>query len=288
MRPLTGQTYSVDFGGDRTFTLEDRSDTFQVSPAGLALGRHLAQTLTPAELSGRILETGTGSGAIALLLRSLGARSITGLDISAGAIATARRNELANFGGSAIDFRQGSLFPESKTGPRYDVIIFNPPGWRAPSPQLRAALRGSPGLDLDAMFFADTTVLSFLKLLPQFLAVNGRAILGLNSLMGIADVLNRVKAEDQSSPILEHQLLGRHEFPLVFYTQEWRRLQHQLISQFKRGRQEYSAVFVYREDVIHWFYEITEFRRVGSMRLARGGPAAELDRGAEPAQTQVR
>jgi release factor glutamine methyltransferase len=284
------QTYPADFGGGRIFTLENRSNTFQLSPAGLALGRHLAQTITPAELSGRILETGTGSGAIALLLRSLGARSITGLDISAGAIAAAQSNELANFGSSAIDFRRGSLFPESsdKSAPGYDLIVFNPPGWRAPSPKLRSALRSSPGLDLDAMFFADTTVLSFLKLLPQFLAVNGRAILGLNSLMGIADVLQRMERESQSPSSLVYRLLERHEFPLVFYTEEWRKLQHRLISQFERGRQEYSAVFVNRGDEIHWFYEITEFRRFGARTLAGSGRLSELSPNTETAENQVR
>ncbi len=268
------KTYPADFGGGQVFHLLDRPNTFHLSPAGLALGKHLAHTLTPAELTGRILETGTGSGAIALLLRSIGATSITGLDISEAAIATARCNELANFGNSSIEFQQGFLFPEAQANSRYDLVVFNPPGWRAPSPGLRNALERNPGLDLNAMFFGDTTVLKFLKLLPKYLAPNGRAIVGLNSLVGIADVIQRMQETNLDSAAIEHRMLERHELPLVFYTEQWRRVQHSLVSQFERGRHEYSAVFINRGDSIHWFYEITEFRPENSALLTTAQPSA--------------
>ena len=244
-------TYDVTFHGDHTFRLLDRSKTFHVSRAGIALGDHLVRNLRASELTGRILEVGTGSGAIALLLRRMGATEILATDISASSVQTAKENELVNFGSAAIDFRNGDLFPDGAG--RFDLIVFNPPGWRTPSNILKAELdKKRHSLDLDAMFYGDNILLRFLHQLPKHLTAGGRAVIGLNSLIGIDDILHRGHDD------LRSRLMERLEFPLFFYTDEWAEVRASLLSEFERGRQEYAASYVAKGDTIHWFYEITE------------------------------
>lgn len=256
-----GGTYEARFDLGHGFRLFDRRDTFHVSQAGIALGNYLVHNLRDGEISGRILEIGTGSGAIALLLRSMGATSIAATDISGSAVATARQNELANFGDALVDFRIGDLFADGEPRQRYDLIVFNPPGWRAPSDLLKAELlgRASP-LGLEAMFYGDSVLLRFLQQLPEHLADGGRAVIGLNSLIGIADVFDCLRStqKPRGGRALRSQLLERVEFPLHFYTDEWREVSDFLLAQFERERREYAATYISRGETIHWFYEITE------------------------------
>jgi release factor glutamine methyltransferase len=251
--------YETSFAEGHRFLLRDRPGTFRVSRAGIALGEHLARHLTRREISGRILDVGTGSGAIALLLRSLGATRITATDIAQTALSTARQNELDNFGDSLIDFQHQDLFPGPSTAGdgRYDLVVFNPPGWRAPPPSVQTELASRRHtLDLRAMFYGDDVLLRFLRQLPHQLADGGRAVIGLNSLIGIADVLGRSHATPDVAT--QVRVLEKHEFPLFLYTDEWSEVRSMLIQEFERGRQEYAADFVTRGGTIHWFYEITE------------------------------
>jgi release factor glutamine methyltransferase len=230
-----------------------------VSPAGIALGDYLMRNVRADELDGRILDLGTGSGAMALLLRSMGARAVCATDISPSAVSSARLNELENFGHSSIDFQCGDLFPHVADGEdnRFDLIVFNPPGWRAPTDALKAQLsKKHHSLDLEAMFYGDTVVLRFLQDLPNHLTDTGRAIVGFNSLVGVADLTNRTP--------LHSYLRESIEFPLLFYTDEWFEVRHSLLSLFEQGRADYGATYVTRGDTIHWFYEIIEVTRYPS------------------------
>jgi release factor glutamine methyltransferase len=105
----------------------------------------------------RIADIGTGSGAIALALaKELAASLIVATDISAAALAQAKRNAGALNLESRIDFRQGDLF-EPVDG-LFDMIISNPPyisvkdyenlpdGVKAYEPSM-ALLAGETGLE---------------------------------------------------------------------------------------------------------------------------------------------
>lgn len=274
---LTGENYEVEFDRGHRFRLFDRPGTFRVSQAGLALGNHLVRNMREDEIGGRILDVGTGSGAIALLLRELGATSIAATDICESAVGTAAQNELENFGDSIVDFSHCDLFPRPAPGTdgRFDLIVFNPPGWRTPPGFLEAGLAEKHrSLNLDAMFYGDSVVLRFLKLLPDHLTENGRAIIGLNSLIGIADIARRSRSAHQSrdGSTMHSRLLETFEFPLMFYTEEWLEARSYLLSEFERGREEYAATYVTKGDTIHWFYEITE---VTVDRLALSAPRHE-------------
>lgn len=69
--------YSAYFGLGHQVKLQDKPGVFKVSLAGTALGAYLLKGLSQGELTGRLLDVGTGSGVLALLLRSMGAEDIT-------------------------------------------------------------------------------------------------------------------------------------------------------------------------------------------------------------------
>ncbi|MEU0544250.1 class I SAM-dependent methyltransferase [Nocardia sp. NPDC005978] len=275
--PPTG--YEAVFDGGHRFRLLDRPGTFRLSRAGLALGNHLRANLRPAEIGGRILEVGTGSGAIALLLRDMGATSIAATDICAAAVESARQHEVANFGDSIIDFEHCDLFPRNDSGEneRFDLIVFNPPGWRTPPGLAESGLAELDGtLNLDAMFYGDSVVLRFLQQLPDHLTENGRAVIGLNSLIGIADIADRAASAHRArtGSAIHSRVLESCEFPLMFYTEEWARVREFLLTEFERGRREYAATYVTKGDTIHWFYEITEVT-VEPLALSTAAPRHE-------------
>jgi release factor glutamine methyltransferase len=71
-----------------------------------------------------VLDIGTGSGAIAITLKKqLLSLDVCATDISADAIATAKKNAASNK--CSIDFFNSDLFPDSKDV--YDIIVSNPP-----------------------------------------------------------------------------------------------------------------------------------------------------------------
>jgi release factor glutamine methyltransferase len=272
--------YQAHFEDGHCFNLYDRPGTFHVSPAGLALGNYLIRNLREDDIAGSVLDVGTGSGAIAFVLRNLGASSIAATDICASAVKTAEDNELANFSDSVIDFRHCDLFPDPELMQHkgYDLVVFNPPGWRAPSEALKKELSANGHtLDLKAMFYGDKIILRFLQRLPMYLAENGRAIVGFNSLVGIEDVIERARSTSgtRAGYELRTRLLQRIELPLMFYTDEWRAVGDSLLDQFERGRREYAATYMTRGDTIYWYYDITEATIEATTDPARPSPVAE-------------
>nr|WIE93228.1 peptide chain release factor N(5)-glutamine methyltransferase [Mesorhizobium sp. WSM4875] len=103
-------------------TLEPRPDTETLVDAILPFTKSTAERLGQC----RILDIGTGTGAIALaLLSAIPAATATGVDISPGALATATRN--------AADLGLGGRFKAlhsnwfEKVSGRYHLIAANPP-----------------------------------------------------------------------------------------------------------------------------------------------------------------
>jgi release factor glutamine methyltransferase len=93
----------------------------------------------------RIVDLGTGSGAIALALKRTHPQcSVTGTDVSVGALAVARRN--AERLGLAIELVETSWW-QGLEGRRFDIAIANPPYIAAADPHL-ATLRHEPAVAL--------------------------------------------------------------------------------------------------------------------------------------------
>lgn len=103
-------------------TLEPRPDTETLVEAVLPF----VKTMAAREGVCRILDLGTGTGAIALaLLSAEPAATATGVDISAGALATAARNAGLLGLGNRFTTVQSDWF--KKVSGRYHVIAANPP-----------------------------------------------------------------------------------------------------------------------------------------------------------------
>ncbi len=79
------------------------------------------------EFRGTILDLGTGSGCIAIALAiNLPGTSVTGIDISEGALAIARENGKLN--GASVSFMKADIFNFDVINyPKTDIIVSNPP-----------------------------------------------------------------------------------------------------------------------------------------------------------------
>lgn len=107
-------------------TLTPRPDTETLVEAALAqMPEAAAEDAPPRPV--RVLDVGTGSGAIALsLARERPNAEITATDISSKALQIARLNADELRVGENVRFLEGSLF-EPVRGERFDLIVSNPP-----------------------------------------------------------------------------------------------------------------------------------------------------------------
>jgi len=258
--------YDAYFGLGHAIRLIDKPGVFKVSPAGLALGSHLVtRVVADEDYAGRFLDLGTGSGVLAILLRSLGATDIVATDICGDAVDLAAENESLNFTRQAIAFQRGDLFEALKPGQdRFDKIVFNPPGWRTPSSRFLeevSRLGGHADMALSSMFYGDDVLIRFLQELPDRLHPRGHAIVGMNSLVGIQDVLARYRNMHAGSSSLSFRLIERHTFPLLFYTDQWRRAETVLLEEFAMSRSRGAAAYVIdSRGRLYWSYELIECR----------------------------
>ena len=103
--------------------------TFHVEP-GVLIPRADTEILVEKALEwmkpgARVLDIGTGSGAIAVSLAKLGRQAqVTAVDVSDRALKIARRNAERN--GAAVEFVKSDCFSALK-GRKYDMIVSNPP-----------------------------------------------------------------------------------------------------------------------------------------------------------------
>jgi ribosomal protein L3 glutamine methyltransferase len=112
-------------------------------------GNDAALIADPAAVT-RVLDLGTGSGALAVLAaRRFPGAAIDAVDISADALAVAAKNVAAHDLAGRITLLQGDLFAPV-AGERYDLILANPPYVDAPGmAALPPECRHEPALALD-------------------------------------------------------------------------------------------------------------------------------------------
>jgi release factor glutamine methyltransferase len=121
----------------------------------------------PSDEPARVLDLGTGSGAIALAIASeRPLSSVVATDFSTAALEVARRNAL-RLAVKNVDFREGDWYGAIKGGERFDFILSNPPyiGPTEPEPQQgdcrfeppTALVAAQEGLAALAAIFANAT-----------------------------------------------------------------------------------------------------------------------------------
>ncbi|AZF21247.1 50S ribosomal protein L11 methyltransferase [Pseudomonas sp. R3-52-08] len=255
-------SYSIYYGLGQQLDFIHSPTVFRVSLAGVRLGCYLLRSFSSSRSNNSFLDVGTGSGVHALLARKLGVQDIFATDISPYSIEQAKLHEHINFKQPAISFCIGDLFsnlPERQ----FETITFNPPGWRTPSPSLTQRLdiiEPTGQLPLEAMFYGEQIIARFLDNLPKYLAPTGTAIVGLNSLVGIRDVLNGYRERHHGAPPLAYRLMERHTLPLLYYSDHWQATSKLLKSEFEQwANQDLAAYSADKHGIIFWSYEIVEF-----------------------------
>jgi release factor glutamine methyltransferase len=130
-----------------------------------------------ASREGRVVDLGTGSGAIALALaQERPGWQVMATDISAPALEVARANARA-LGLTAVEFRHGSWFGPL-TGMRFDLIISNPPYVAAHDPVMSAgALACEPRVALTPGDDALASLRAIVRGAPQHLVPGGWLLL---------------------------------------------------------------------------------------------------------------
>jgi release factor glutamine methyltransferase len=126
----------------------------------------------------RVLDVGTGSGALALLAARQGARA-TGVDIAPLAVRCAEANAYRNGLAARAHFLVSDLFAALPSEARYSLIVFNPP-----------FLNGRPTSWFERTLFdpAHAALLRFTSQVRQFLAPGGTALVAFSS-AGDCDLL---------------------------------------------------------------------------------------------------
>ena len=144
----------------------------------------------------RILDLGTGSGAIALALASrYSDAEVTATDQSEGAITLAKENALALNLSSRVTFIKGNWFEPLDEGARFDLIVSNPPylteaEMQTAEPEVidhepqSALASGQEGLDDLGLLF---------KSVPKYLAEGG--LLALETGIGQADAIKAMASK---------------------------------------------------------------------------------------------
>ena len=127
-------------GGQKTGFYLDQVENYQLV-AKAAKGR-------------RVLDCFTNQGAFALACAQYGAASVLGVEVSADAIAAARRNAERNHL-SNIEWREANVFDllpaEERRGAQYDLIILDPPSFTKSKSKLDDAMRGYKEIHLRAL-----------------------------------------------------------------------------------------------------------------------------------------
>jgi release factor glutamine methyltransferase len=117
---ITGETefYGLPFRVNRS-VLIPRPETEHLVERVIALAAYFERP--------RILDVGTGSGAIAVALaHRLPAAQISAVDVSAAALVVARENAAKNGVGDRIRFLDGDLLAPV-AGERFEIVVSNPP-----------------------------------------------------------------------------------------------------------------------------------------------------------------
>ena len=167
-----------------------------------------ALRLLPTDTALNILDIGTGSGAIAIVLaKELPAAAITAVDISPAALEFARINAAAH-NVSTITFLLGDLFhPVRSQEHAFDIIVSNPP--YIPSNEIHHLPQGLRDYEPHSAFDGGTSGLDFYRKItnqaPRYLKANGFLLLevGYDQSTAVSNLINKTGAFSNPETVLD-------------------------------------------------------------------------------------
>lgn len=160
---------------------------------------------------GSVLDIGTGSGCIAIVLAiNLPGSTVTGIDISEGAISIAQEN--ARINSAPVTFLHADVFaPESFAIPKADIIVSNPPYVRSSEKKKMA----KNVLDFEphsALFVPDDDPLKYysaiIRLSEKILVRRGKIYFEINEAMG-ERLVNLLKSCGYEHPEIVRDINGK-------------------------------------------------------------------------------
>ncbi|MFD3549196.1 HemK2/MTQ2 family protein methyltransferase [Streptomyces sp. NPDC058655] len=155
------------------------------------------EALTPGV---RVLEIGTGTGALALQAARRGAR-VTAVDVSWRAVATARLNAIRH----RLPLRvvHGD-FASAVTGSRYDLVITNPP--YVPAPGAELPVRG-PERAWDAGRDGRAVIDRICTAAPSLLHPGGVLLMVHSGMCGASETVDRLAATGMAAEVTARALV---------------------------------------------------------------------------------
>lgn len=147
-----------------------------------------------------ILDVGTGCGLYGIISLYQGAKQVVATDINPRAIACARRNVKLHKMADRMQVRKGNVFSAIKENEKFDVIIANPPFFRAPQVKPLDYIKRC-FLDQKAHFLYE-----FLHSARNHLTEKGKILLVYGKSGYIEELLNLIAGYHYKYTILETKL----------------------------------------------------------------------------------
>ncbi|MGW5112850.1 HemK2/MTQ2 family protein methyltransferase [Nocardia sp. NPDC004123] len=135
---------------------------------------------------GRILDVGTGTGILAIEAARIRAASVTAVDISRSALASAWMN--SRLRGLEVELIHGD-FGSVLCGRRFDVVVSNPPY----VPCLGSGRPRGAARSWDAGADGRAAIDSLCRLAPELLSTTGMLLMVHSALCGVDSTLNRLR-----------------------------------------------------------------------------------------------
>jgi HemK-like putative methylase len=169
-------------------------------------GSHLLAKHISVRPGERILDLGTGSGAMALLAAQQGA-DVIAVDISPLAVACAEGNAQINGLTHRIVVRQSNLF-EHLQGEQFSCILFNPP-----------FMKGTPSTPLEMALYDDEYchLTQFFNEVSDHLLPRGRLLLVFSEAGDLAYLQKLIDRTDLSARVIETEIPEDSQLKLVIY-----------------------------------------------------------------------
>jgi len=145
----------------------------------------------------RILDVGVGSGVITVTMAAeLDTAEVIAVDISAEALAVARKNVEAHGVAGRVTLIESDFFSSVPTEKKFDLILSNPPYIReADYPTLQREVLEDPKIAMTAGEDGLDAIRAIVKNAPRFLAPGGRAMFEIG--MGQSSQVARLAQDDR-------------------------------------------------------------------------------------------